>query len=63
MKITNKDIYTQLQKIQSEQHKGFDAMTQRQDVTNGKVKLAMWVGTTALTLATGTVVILASGNI
>lgn len=55
--VTNKDIYTELKELHTKldefmksntsQHVG---ITQRQDKTNGKVKLGFWVATTAITI-------------
>lgn len=45
-KITNQDIYD---KLVSHDQK-FDAIKDRQDITNGKVKKALWMATTALSL-------------
>ena len=49
VKVTNADIYREVQelkKIQQEQHQ---AVTKRLDVTNGKVKKSLWLATTAMT--------------
>lgn len=45
-KITNQDIYDKLLSHDTK----FDDIKTRQDETNGKVKLAKWIATTALTL-------------
>ena len=57
LKVSNKDIYDQIQELKrlnQDQQKfisdGFVSVIQRQDKTNGKVKLSQWVGTTALTV-------------
>jgi len=51
VKITNKDIYDEMMKfhqINAEQH---TAIIKRLDVTNGKVKLARWIASTALVVS------------
>lgn len=46
IEITNHDIYRELQEIKTQGQ----AIIQRQDITNGKVKLNRWIATTALSL-------------
>jgi hypothetical protein len=50
VKITNADIYKQICELKEEQREHFESITARQDKTNGKVKLSMWIATTAITL-------------
>lgn len=57
MKITNKDIYSEiksLRKLVDNNHESvgqkFDQVYYRLDQTNGKVKLNKWIATTALTM-------------
>lgn len=51
IEITNQDIYRELQEIKIQGQ----AIMQRQDITNGKVKLNRWIATTALTLLMGVI--------
>jgi len=51
VKITNKDIYDAMNKQFEKNDLQHNAIIQRLDHTNGKVKLAKWIATTALTLA------------
>ena len=51
VKITNKDIFTYLEQKHEKDTKNFMEIKSRLDVTNGKVKKAMWIATTALTIA------------
>lgn len=50
VKITNKDIYNELKVFKLQEQEHFKSITSRQDIANGKVKLARWIGTTALAL-------------
>jgi hypothetical protein len=50
IKVTNTDIYKQIQKNHEENLKQHSEIIQRLDKTNGKVKLNYWLGTTAMTL-------------
>lgn len=50
VKITNKDIYEQIKKNHEENIKQHSEIITRLDKTNGKVKLAKWIGSTALGL-------------
>lgn len=56
-KITNDDIYREIQEIkkslvETHERNSLDhaAIIQRQERTNGKVKLSFWVATTAMTM-------------
>lgn len=51
VKITNKDIYTQMQENQKANIEQHNQIIKRLDVTNGKVKLARWIASTALVIA------------
>lgn len=58
IRITNKDIYYEIKGLRTlvEQHKELNEkqhsiLSQKQDLTNGKVKLTRWVATTALSLS------------
>jgi hypothetical protein len=74
LEISNKDVYDTMerrfaalnQKLDDfckANDKGHDAIITRQDHTNGKVKLAHWISTTALALVTTLIFLLMSGII
>ena len=48
--ITNKDIYNRLIEFEKANTIQHEVIIARQDKTNGKVKLAQWMGTTAMAL-------------
>ena len=61
VKITNKDIFEEVQSLKKDNQKRMDDLsekidfvkeeiTSRQDVTNGKVKNTKWIATTAMTV-------------
>ena len=49
-KITNKDIYDKIENFYKENTKAHDVIMKKQDMTNGKVKLANWASTTAIAI-------------
>lgn len=49
-KITNEDIYKDMQEFHRKNTEQHDQIIKRLDTTNGKVKLGRWIATTALTL-------------
>lgn len=51
-KYTNNDIYNEIQLLKKQQSINHAEVTKRQDITNGKVKKALWIATTALSLVT-----------
>jgi hypothetical protein len=51
VKITNKDIFDEMRKSNELAEKRHSDIIQRLDITNGKVKLAKWIATTALSVA------------
>jgi hypothetical protein len=48
--ITNKAIYDKLEALEKNNSLQHSQIIQRLDVTNGRVKLGRWIGTTALAL-------------
>ena len=48
--ITNKAIYDKLEALEKNNSLQHNQIIQRLDVTNGKVRLGRWIGTTALAL-------------
>ena len=50
IRITNKDIYNRINHLFEENQISHNKIIKKQDITNGKVKLNRWLGTTALTL-------------
>lgn len=51
IKITNKEVYSELKQLRLEMHQKFNMIIENQKVTNGKVKLNRWMATTAISLA------------
>ena len=59
LRVTNRDIYNKIIGIEEKLDKLGETnktdhfgICERQDTTNGKVKLSMWIGTSALALGT-----------
>jgi len=50
IEITNQDVYKELKDVRAEINEKFECVIQRQDKTNGKVKLTFWIATTAFTV-------------
>jgi cell division protein FtsL len=50
IKITNQDIYNELQSMHKTIEQMQSQITKRQDITNGRVKKSMWLATSAITL-------------
>ena len=50
VKITNKDIYNEIQNLKSLQQKNHEELSLKVNTTNGKVKKSLWIATTAMTL-------------
>jgi len=51
IKITNQDIFTEIQNLKKSNREEHAEMIACQIETNGRVKLNRWIATTALTLA------------
>lgn len=51
VKITNWQIWNDIQEIKAHQQEHFELVEKRLDVINGKVKLSRWIATTALSLS------------
>ena len=51
IKVTLADIYHEIQNLKQQNTEQHEAICQKQIFTNGKVKLSMWIGTTALSLS------------
>ena len=67
LRITNNDIYKELKELREynqtqsiEQKKLLSELREHVIETNGKVKKSSWIATTALTMATSTIVLLMS---
>lgn len=61
-KITNDDIYAEIQAMKQLQMEQHQAVVRRLDFTNGKVKNTRWIATTALTLTLMVVGLLLKGR-
>jgi hypothetical protein len=50
IKITNQDIYREIQSLKAIQQRQHEEVITRQDQTNGKVKRSLWIATSAMSL-------------
>ena len=51
IKISNKDIFDKIIKLEEQNNIDHGQIITRLDQTNGKVKLSKWIATTAITLS------------